>query len=171
MSEVAFFRSSSKGKLDALAEIMDRSGVAHGHFSTDGAVHRVTIEIDGRPLRLNFVLRALGTGGWKDKPWIYRIQIGVLGEDALPRNGNGELSLLLGLFYLGSSLALAAWNPFMYVFHKTNRSCYLKEDDIRSLSEEPCGVIEGKASDPAPILTRGDSFGKFITECLKRYSL
>ncbi len=171
MSEVAFFRSSSKGKLEALEEIMDRSGVAHGPFLTDGAIHRVDLEIDGKPLRLNFVLRTLGTGGWKDKPWIYRIQIGALEEGQLPRSGNGELSLLLGLFFLDGTLALAAWNPFMYVFHKTNRSCYLKEDDIRSLAEEPSGVIEGKVSYPAPILFRGDSFGKFISVCLKRYSL
>lgn len=171
MSEIAFFRSSPKGKLDALASIMESSGVAHGPIATDGSVHRVDVKVDGKHIRLNFILRALGTGGWKDKPWIYRIQIGVLGEGALPRSGDGELSLLLGLFYLDGSLALAAWNPFMYVFHKTNRSCYLKEEDIQSLAKEPSGVFVGKATYPTPILCREDSFRELLSECLKRYSL
>ncbi len=171
MSEVTFLRASPKGKLDDLAAILDRSGIAHGPFLTDGQVHRVDIESDGKPFRLNFVLRSLGTGGWKEKPWIYRIQIGALKEGALPMARDGELSLLLGLFYLDGAPALAAWNPFMYVFHKTNRSCYLKEGDIRSLSEDPSGVYVGKETYPAPILCRGDSFGKFLAECRKRYSL
>lgn len=171
MSEIAFFRSSPKGKLNALASIMESSGVAHGPIATDGSVHRVNVKVDGKHIRLNFILRALGTGGWKDKPWIYRIQVGAFKEAALPRSGKGELSLLLGVFYLDGSLALAAWNPFMYVFHKTNRSCYLKEEDIQPLAKESSGVFVGKATYPAPILCREDSLKELLSECLKRYSL
>lgn len=79
---------------------------------------------------INMMLKNLTGGGWKEKPMIKRIQISGQHMQCLEKNTQSTLNLLVGFSYANEKTILSVWNPFLYQFHKTNRSCYINAKDI-----------------------------------------
>lgn len=65
-----------------------------------------------------------------NKPFIKRRQVGHLVFETLPKNTKDKVSLLVGIKKIEDEFVLVCWNPFYFVGHSTNRSCYVNESTL-----------------------------------------
>lgn len=75
-------------------------------------------------------VRNIGSAYLPNKPYIFRRQVGKLSFDDLPLNSENCISILAGITLFKGKLILVCWNPFYFVGHSTNRSCYVLEKSI-----------------------------------------
>ena len=168
MGEVGFLGRSKEAWTAFLKEVLAASSLPILSWASkpDGTSSVETL-LDGKPLTLHFFLKSISGGGWKEKPWVYRIQVRKLEGDIFPKNSAYVLSLLLGLCLYDGEPVIASWNPFRFLFHETNRSCYLHYEDLLRLEEEPEGFYVSHRSAEPVSLARKDSFGKLLRHLLK----
>ena len=81
-----------------------------------------------------------------NKPYIKRRQVGHLVFENLPKNTKTKVTLLIGIKRIEDQLVYVCWNPFYFVGHSTNRSCYVNEASLEKTarlgfySGEDCGT-------------------------------
>ena len=69
-----------------------------------------------------------------NKPFIKRRQVGHLVFEALPKNTKNKVTLLIGIKRIENEFVIVCWNPFYFVGHSTNRSCYVNESTLEKTS-------------------------------------
>ena len=166
MSSITFIPRGLSNKRACFESVLSSSGcrlLAH-ESGEHGINHdRVAFEIDGeeREIDLFYILRSLGNGGWSDKPWIFRIQVSKIDPNWLPITSKSSISVLLGVAFLHEEPFIIGWNPFNYISHATNRSCYAEKSDILKLLDNP--VVKVKSGNNITcILARATHFKKFV---------
>lgn len=170
LKEVSFLGRSKGARTDFLKAVFESSSLPILSWKTDeSGVSSIATLLDGKPLSLHFLLKPISGGGWKEKPWVYRIQVRKLEGDEFPKNSSSSLSLLLGACFFEGKPVIVAWNPFRFLFHETNRSCYLRLEDLLQLEEEPDGFIVSYRSSEPVSLARKDSFGKLLSRLLEGF--
>lgn len=92
--------------------------------------HGFSVKILGKQLELNILTKNVVNSGWVEKPYIKRIQVTSFIGKQIEKNTDGSCSLFLGIAFANSKPIFIVWNPFLFVFHKTNRSCYVNVESI-----------------------------------------
>lgn len=75
-------------------------------------------------------IRNISSAYLPNKPYILRRQVGKLSFEFLPANKKNSLTLLLGITNEDESIVVVCWNPFYFIGHSTNRSCYVLESSL-----------------------------------------
>lgn len=102
---------------------------------------KIDIKKNTNEIHLFVNIRNISSAYLPNKPYIKRRQVGKLILEEIPKNENNSLTMLLGVAKIGDSFVLACWNPFYFVGHATNRSCYVLEDSMTTAICE--GLYDG----------------------------
>lgn len=84
---------------------------------------------------IHFLLRTVSTSGWKDKPFIRRVQIASFDINELPKTTNNETCMIVGIENLFDKDLVVVWDIYRYGIHFTNRSCYVNVTSLANALE------------------------------------
>ncbi len=102
---------------------------------------KVTIEKGEKKYTLYINVGNIRPAYLPNKPFIKRRQVGKLSLDQIPANTPKSLSMLIGICVIDDYPVFACWNPFYFIGHSTNRSCYVIDSSLSSAIS--CGVYVG----------------------------
>ena len=127
--------------------------------------YSLTIQKDKKIFNLTFNIRNISDAYLPNKPYIKRRQVGKLDFDSLPLNNKTNVTLLLGLKEINGELVLVCWNPFYFVGHQTNRSCYVLESTMEKALQ--CGFYIGEDCKTKLYVCNETNFGKLLTQYIE----
>ena len=114
--------------------------------------------------KLFLYLKNIVNSGWSNKPHIKRIQIKAFRE--IPENKDGCLCALVGICNGKKGPILAFWNPFLYTFHKKNRSGYLLTEQLEET--EMNDFLETEYADKKILLCQSSGFRKLLKKYIEK---
>lgn len=123
------------------------------------------VEFEKRILQLHLYLKNIVDSGWTDKPYIKRIQIKSLSNVSVFGNKENNLSILVGICLLNEKPIICVWNPFMFTFHKSNRSAYVLVEDIVSASIK--GIVKTTYAGKNLILCDQSNFKSLLKQYIQ----
>lgn len=123
------------------------------------------ILLHGKKIKICAVLKNVVNSGWSDKPFIKRIQVKRFNSSELLKNTSEGCSLFIGLAYTNEAPIFVCWNPFMFLFHTTNRSCYIDVSLLARCQHE--GFISTMSSNQKVILSDTNHFDKMIEKYIE----
>lgn len=85
----------------------------------------------GRTYRIVMYLKNITHSGWRDKPWIKRVQVNNVRKIAPESYIDTEITqtlMILGYYNYDDNPLMVGWNAYKYVMHDTERSCYVTID-------------------------------------------
>ena len=154
---------SRKQRIDLIKRCLLISGVnLIDEKQLDNSFHRFNVCLDGKEFSLDLLLKNISNSGWSDKPLIKRIQVRALPVDEIEKNTVRGCSIFIGVAYANESPILVAWNPFMFLYHNTNRSCYIDVKLLASCQHE--GFLKATSSNQKVILADTSHFLELIEE-------
>lgn len=122
--------------LKSFEDFIKESGFKIIEWRNDKHVpYEIIISKDNKNYRLVLFLKNITGAGWETKPNIKRVQvtnIRVVDIDKYINTTDSEALVILGYYNFDDNPIMVAWNAYKYVYHGTNRSCYV---DIESLLE------------------------------------
>ena len=122
---------SSKELLLEVENIFIQSGFLITSVSNlKNGFFRFEINKNGVGYIINSNIRNVGSAYLPNKPFIMRRQVGKMNLDDIPVNAGKTVSMLLAIATVDGERVLACWNPFYFVSHSTNRSCYVLENSL-----------------------------------------
>lgn len=122
-----------KQRIDLIKQVLLINEIQLNSISDeDEYFHKFEIIYNNRPFILNLYLKNVVNSGWSDKPFIKRIQVPSFLGKTIPANSKNSISLFLGIAFVCDEPVFVVWNPFSFVYHKTNRSCYVT---VQTLAE------------------------------------
>lgn len=130
-------------------------------YETLDNFHSLTVEKDKKQFELIFNIRNVSDAYLPNKPEIKRRQVGKLEFDSLPFNQKKRAVMLLGLKVYNGEPVLVCWNPFYFVGHATNRSCYVVESTMEKALQ--CGFYAGEDCRTRVYACSGSSFEKLLS--------
>ena len=152
---------SLKQRIDLIKECLLRSDVELVNLSmADNNFVRFDIVCGKEKLSLHILPKNIVNSGWNDKPYIKRIQVMSFLDKRIPLNTKDNSSMFLGVAFVNNEPIFAVWNPFSYVFHKTNRSCYVEVESLALSSHQ--GFIKTIDSKQIVLLCDKEHFGDLI---------
>lgn len=111
-------------------------------------------------------VRNIGSAYLPNKPYILRRQVGKMIFESIPDNGRTKLSMLLGVGNKNNRLLLACWNPFYFIGHSTNRSCYVLESSLDEAYEK--GFYDGVDCKTPVLVCSENNFEKLLHIYIER---
>lgn len=126
-------------------------------------------EINAKKITLHFLLKNIVNSGWSDKPDIKRIQVKALTAESVPVNNHSTCSLFAGFAFVNGEPIMAVWNPFMYVFHKTNRSCYINVHSLALCARD--GFLKTLDSNQEVLLCNKENLLNLLKTYVERNSI
>lgn len=127
------------------------------------------IKYNDKTIKLNVVLKNVTNSGWSEKYYIKRIQVSSIKDEDLPSNSLNTLSMFLGIANLNGLPIFICWNPFLFKFHKTNRSCYINVNHIVQCLDKPfISVIDSKME---VLLCSENGFAELIDHFIEKNSI
>lgn len=67
-------------------------------------------------------------------PYLLRRQVTALDHEKLIKSTDYSFSFLVGVVEVDSKICFSIWNPWGFINHKKNRSCYVVKDDLNKMS-------------------------------------
>ena len=131
-----------------------------GEKPLDNSFYRFDTIISGRRISLNILPKNIVNSGWSDKPLIKRIQVQSFKMEEIDINKSDLCSMFVGFAYANESPIFVVWNPFMFVYHKTVRSCYVDVELIARCQHE--GFVKTTSSKQKVLLSDVEHFGEMI---------
>lgn len=122
------------------------------------------ILLNKQTLKLFLYLKNIVNSGWSDKPHIKRIQIRAF--DIIPENREGNLCALVGICNGTNGPIVAFWNPFLYTFHKKNRSGYLLTEQLEEADKS--GYLETEYADKKILVCSSTSFITLLNRYIEK---
>ena len=110
-------------------------------------------------------IRNIGSAYLPKKPYILRRQVGKLSFDDLPSNNKKSLSMLIGVANKDNEILLACWNPFYFIGHSTNCSCYVLENSLDKAKN--IGLYVGEDC-KTPVLVCSSHFNEMLNVYIER---
>lgn len=123
------------------------------------------IGINGKIIDLHVLIKNVVNSGWSDKPLIKRIQVKSFKIEELQTNTEETCSMFLGIAYANEIPIFIVWNPFMFVYHNTVRSCYIDVELIVRCHYE--GLIKTTSSKQKVMLCDPNHFKDMILTYLE----
>ena len=122
---------SQKQRIDLVKSFLMESDIELiSETEMPNSFHGFSVRIIGKELKLSILTKNIVNSGWVEKPYIKRIQVTSFIGKQIEKNVDGSCSLFLGIAFANSKPIFIVWNPFLFVFHKTNRSCYVNVESI-----------------------------------------
>lgn len=83
--------------------------------------------------RIVLYLKNVTDAGWKDKPWVKRVQVNNV-RNSSPESyiytDEKQTFMILGYYNYDNNPLMMGWKAYNYVMHVTQRSCYVTIDDM-----------------------------------------
>ena len=157
---------SLKQRIDVIKSFCIASNIEILQVKEDKAISFVEFDvlINNQEFRLYLYLKNIVNSGWSNKPHIKRIQIKAFNE--IPENKEGNLCALVGICNGTSGPVVAFWNPFLYTFHKKNRSGYLLTEHLEEADEY--GYLETEYADKKILVCSSTSFSKLLEKYIEK---
>jgi hypothetical protein len=157
---------SSKELTLVLQEIINKSGFIITSFSqNENGFNQIGIK-NKHDFNLNVNIRNIASAYLPNKPHIKRRQVGKMHFDTIPINQQKQLSMLLGVGRVNDRYVLACWNPFYFLDHSTNRSCYVLQESLEFANEN--GLYDGIDCKTPVLVCSENGFEKLIKVYLER---
>ena len=157
---------SLKQRIDVIKSFCIASNIEILQVKEDKAISFVEFDIliNNQEFRLYLYLKNIVNSGWSNKPHIKRIQIKAFNE--IPENKEGNLCALVGICNGTNGPIVAFWNPFLYTFHKKNRSGYLLTEHLEEADEY--GYLETEYADKKILVCSSTSFSKLLEKYIEK---
>lgn len=127
------------------------------------------LKYNSKEFVINFNIRNIGSAYLPNKPNIMRRQVGKLESEDIPINSQIQVSMLLGLKVLDNTYILTCWNPFYFVGHKTNRSCYVLKESLQEAKEN--GFYDGVDCNTPVLACSTKEFSQLLSAYIERNSV
>ncbi len=131
----------------------------------ENSFYQFNVIVTDKALSLNILPKNIVNSGWSDKPLIKRIQVQSFTMNEIKLNTSDTCSMFVGIAYANEAPIFVAWNPFMFVYHKTVRSCYVDVELIARCRHE--GFIKTTSSKQKVLLSDTEHFGEMILKYLE----
>lgn len=120
-----------KQRIDLIKEFFMNANIQVSSVSKeDEYFYTFKVRIDSIDKLFYIYPKNIVNSGWSEKPFIKRIQVPSFFGKNIPINNKSQCSMFLGIAFVNNQPIFAVWNPFSYVFHKTNRSCYVNVESL-----------------------------------------
>ena len=126
----------------------------------------ISVEINNQLIELYVNIRNIGSAYLPNKPYILRRQVGKLSFDDLPPNNKKSLSMLIGIANIDNEILLACWNPFYFIGHSTNRSCYVLENSLDKAKN--IGLYVGEDCKTPVLVCSSSHFNEMLNVYIER---
>lgn len=124
---------SSKELLLVMEKILISSGfIIYSVLKGNNNFIEFNIEKNNKKYRIFANIRNIGSAYLPKKPYIMRRQVSKMLIDEIPLNRGNNLSMLLAIKKVENQYILACWNPFYFVGHSKNRSCYVLQQSLEN---------------------------------------
>ena len=90
----------------------------------------MTVNYQGKIITIVANLRNITSAQLPNDPDMMRRQIESLDATCLPANTYDTVTLLIGFCFANGKPVMGVWNPFDYGSHATNRSCYIRPEQL-----------------------------------------
>lgn len=124
------------------------------------------IVVKNQNIKLYVNIRSIGSAYLPNKPYILRRQVGKLLFDHLPQNSKKTFSMLIGVAEKDGETLLVCWNPFYFIGHKTNRSCYVLEGSLETAKN--IGLYVGEDCKTPVLICSCRNFEKMLNVYIER---
>lgn len=150
-------------------QVLTKSGFLVTNFKdlkgTLDNFYSFVVEKGGKKIELSFNIRNISNAYLPNKPDIKRRQVGKLSFEDLPLNRKDCLIMLLGLKLISGELVLVCWNPFYFVGHATNRSCYVLKSTMEKALQ--CGFFEREDCKTKVYACSSSNFGELLNHYIE----
>lgn len=116
---------------------------------------------------INVNIRNITSAYLPNKPDLMRRQVNKLNFNDITDNTTNSATMLLGLWDTNGNEVLAAWNPFLFIHHEKNRSCYVLKESLNKASQY--GFYQGKDSGTNILVCSENNFEKLLSVYLETY--
>ena len=157
---------SLKQRIDIIKSFCDASNIEITKIKENKTISFVEFDIliNSQSFKLFLYLKNIVNSGWSNKPHIKRIQIKAF--DLIPENKEGKICALVGICNGMNGPVVAFWNPFLFTFHKKNRSGYLLTEQLEEADNR--GFVETDYADKKILICSSSSFYKLLTKYLEK---
>lgn len=114
-------------------------------------------------------IRNIGSAYLPNKPFIMRRQVGKMNFNEIPENTTNTVSMLLAIGIIENKKVLACWNPFYFVGHSTNRSCYVLQSSLEEAVLN--GFYDGVDCKTPVLVCSKNNFGQLLKVYLERNTI
>ncbi len=135
----------------------------------DNSFYCFDIKINQKDFKLYLLLKNIVNSGWNDKPFIKRIQVKAFTMSDIEKNTTDGCSIFIGIAYANEIPIFVAWNPFMFLYHNTVRSCYIDVELLARCQHE--GLIKTVSSKQKVILADPNHFCDLINLYLEENTI
>lgn len=110
---------------------LDNSGFSVIGISNteEKGVYDYKVEKDSKQYCIRILLKNVCNSGWKEKPYIKRVQVQHLSN--ICKTTKEMCFLLGGITIFDDNPILVVWNPLRYLYHQTIRSAYVNVSSIK----------------------------------------
>ena len=108
----------------------------------------MTVNYKGKVITVVANLRNITSAQLPNDPEMMRRQIESLDASCLPANTFDTVTLLIGVCLAEEKLVMGVWNPFDYGSHATNRSCYIRPEQLDDAANGQVAVMRYKTISP-----------------------
>jgi len=127
---------------------------------------RFELNKNGVEYIINTNVRNVGSAYLPNKPYIMRRQVGKMNLDDIPVNSGKTVSMLLAIATVNDERVLVCWNPFYYVGHSTNRSCYVLQNSLEAAQSH--GFYDGIDCKTPVLVCSNKKFERLLSVYLER---
>ena len=113
------------------------------------------------------LIKNITGAGWRDKPWIKRVQVSNIATREISLNDR-KFNLIFGVYSFDDNPLFVCWDPYRYLNHVTQRSCYVSITTLQRGYEKE--YYEGVDSSQKVWVFKGNNFDKFISNYIKYLS-
>lgn len=159
-----------KQRIDLIKRCLMIGGVdLLGEQQLDNSFYCFDVLINEKKFRLCLLLKNIVNSGWSDKPMIKRIQVKSFKMNDVEKNTANSCSVFIGIAYANEIPIFVAWNPFMFLYHNTVRSCYIDVELIARCQHE--GLIRTTSSRQKVLLSDPNHFSEMISLYLEQNTI
>ena len=118
--------------------------------------------------RMLMYFKNITGSGWSNKPNIRRVQVSNVRNDDIDKYINttdNSFLVILGYYNFDNNPIMVAWNAYNYVYHNTQRSCYIDIDSLQKGYNN--GYYKTICSNQSVWIFTPTYFEKFIEDYIK----
>lgn len=130
---------------------------------------KIIINKDKKDLCLFVDIRNVCSAFIPGKPYMMRRQVGKMKFEEIPKNLKTQASMLLAVGEVNGELVLVCWNPFYYLGHATNRSCYVLQDSLEKAIID--GLYNGEDCKVPVLVCNSSNIERLLQTYIERNAL
>ena len=136
------------------------------------SAYKCSLSSGMKEYKLFMYLRNISGAGWKEKPWIKRVQVPNIRlehPEYYVDTVDNQTLVIIGYYNYDSNPLFVAWDAYGYVMHSTLRSCYVDVDDLLMGYKED--YYEGECANQKIWVFKPEHLCKFLDRYIIKNSL